>query len=73
MGGIFSKPKIPPMSRQVDQNQEAERRRLADEKRTKQQALQARMRARRKGGLRMLLSEERDNSAQGLGDTDTLG
>lgn len=73
MGGIFSKPKAPPMSPRIDENQEAERKRIAEEKRTKQRQLQARMRARRKGGLRMLLSEEREDAYQGLGSTDTLG
>lgn len=73
MGGFFSKPKIAAPSRRVDDNQEAERKRIAEEKRTKQRQLQARMRARRKGGLRMLLSEERENASQGLGSTDSLG
>lgn len=73
MSGFFSKPKIPAPSRRVDENQEAERRRIAEEKRKKQMALQARLKARRKGGLRMLLSEEREDAGLGLGDSDSLG
>tara|TARA_B100001093_G_C26458486_1_gene855378 strand:+ start:451 stop:672 length:222 start_codon:yes stop_codon:yes gene_type:complete len=73
MGSIFSKPKMPSAPRRVTQNQDSESARLKQEKIDKQRQLQARMRARRKGGLRMLLSQDRENAGLGLGESDTLG
>ena len=73
MSNLFSRPKPPPAPRRVTTNQDAETERLRQEKIDKQRRLQASMRARRKGGLRMLLSQEREDAGLGLGSSDTLG
>ena len=73
MAGLFSRPRMPSAPRRVTQNQDAEASRLRTEKISKQRQLQARMRIRRQGGLRMLLSEDRENAGLGIGNQDTLG
>ena len=71
MSNFFSKPKPPPRPDTSAQDRESAR--LRQEKIDKQRRLQASMRARRKGGLRMLLSQEREEAGLGLGSSDTLG
>ena len=71
MSNLFSRPK--PAPRPNTSAQDTESARLRQEKIDKQRRLQASMRARRKGGLRMLLSQEREDAGLGLGGSDTLG
>ena len=74
MGGVFSKPKPPPRPAPiVNTAVEDENRRLKAEKAEKNKQLQAKLRARRAGGQRMLLSEERENPSLGIMGTNTLG
>jgi hypothetical protein len=69
MGGIFSGPKPAPPDPSIAEAQRKQEERLAkqEERAAKREASQARAlsatdRARRVGGLRMLLSEERENA-----------
>ena len=73
MGGFFSKPKAPPPPPKVREDQADETARLRAEKAAKNRQIQARLRARRGGGMRLLLSQERENSSLGLGGNTTLG
>ena len=73
MGGFFSKPKAPAPPPRVREDQADETARLRAEKAEKNRQIQARLRARRGGGMRLLLSQERENSSLGLGGHTTLG
>lgn len=75
MGGVLSSPKPPAPDPSIAESQRKQEERLAkqEERAAKREASQARAlsatdRARRVGGLRMLLSEERENAQLGLSD-----
>jgi hypothetical protein len=75
MGGILSAPKPPAPDPSIAEAQRKQEERLAkqEERATKLEASRARSlsatdRARRVGGLRMLLSEDRENPQLGLSD-----
>ncbi len=69
MGGLFSKPKIPSPPKSIISNQNAESERIANEKKEKNRQIQGKLRARRTGGMRMLLAQDRENSQLGINDT----
>ena len=76
MGGILSAPKPPAPDPSIAEAQRKQEERLAkqEERATKREASQARAlsapsRARRVGGIRMLVSESRENPQLGLSDT----
>ena len=74
MGGVFSKPKPPPRPAPVVNTAvEDENKRLKAEKAEKNKQMQSKLRARRVGGQRMLLSEDRENPALGIMGGSTLG
>ncbi len=74
MGGVFSKPKPPPRPAPVvNTAAEDENKRLKAEKAEKNKQMQSKLRARRVGGQRMLLSEDRENPALGIMGGSTLG
>jgi hypothetical protein len=76
MGGVFSRPKPPPRPAPapvVNTAVEDENRRLKAEKAEKNKQMQSKLRARRAGGQRMLLSEERENPSLGIMGGTTLG
>jgi len=78
MGGILSKPKTPAPDPSIAESQQKQEEVLAKQeaRATQRQGEEARKtnasrRARRSGGLRLLMSQDRDNAQLGL--TDTLG
>ena len=74
MGGVFSRPKPAPRPAPVVNTAvEDENRRLKAEKAEKNKQMQSKLRARRAGGQRMLLSEERENPSLGIMGGSTLG
>jgi len=65
MGGIFSKPKAPAPDPSIKEAQDKQQARL-DRQETEQKAqIAARRRTRRTGGLRLLMSPERQDQAGG--------
>ena len=68
MGGIFSGPKPAPPDPSIAEAQRKQEERAAKREASQARALSATDRARRVGGLRMLLSEERENAQLGLSD-----
>ena len=84
MGGIFSRPKAPDtsaadklqkenMEKQQEINEKQEKR-LDQQEKDQQSRIAARLRARRTGGRRMLLSSARTNAATGIkGSSNYLG
>ena len=59
MGGIFSKPKAPKPDDSILKAQEKQEARLQQEESEQKTQIAARSRARRTGGLRLLMSPER--------------
>tara|TARA_R100000808_G_scaffold10709_1_gene28297 strand:- start:3165 stop:3404 length:240 start_codon:yes stop_codon:yes gene_type:complete len=75
MGGILSRPKPPPPPPIIQQSQDAQEKilakqeqREADREKDEMKRVQAKKRARRYGGMRLLLSQERDDPQLGLSD-----
>jgi len=66
MSGIFSTPKPPPPDPELEAAQKRQEARIEADERQQKAQLAARRRARQVGGMRMLLSEERENSRTGL-------
>lgn len=66
MSGIFSTPKPPPPDPELEAAQKRQEARIEADERQQKAQLAARRRARQVGGMRMLLSEERENARTGL-------
>ena len=75
MGGVFSKPKIPEPPKQVETDISAREKAADKAEADKKQQLARRIRARRTGGRRQLLSSARADSELGVpfGSTGSLG
>jgi len=73
MGGIFSKPKAPRPDNSILKAQEKQEARLAQEEKEQKSQISARLRARRTGGLRLLMSPARMNQEQTGGSSTKLG
>tara|TARA_R110000824_G_scaffold102941_2_gene244881 strand:- start:1489 stop:1728 length:240 start_codon:yes stop_codon:yes gene_type:complete len=76
MGGLFSSPKAPAPDPSIAAAQKAQQMRLdkqavdlASKEKQEMASLQARRRARRTGGLNLLLSEDREDAELGLKTT----
>jgi hypothetical protein len=78
MGGLFGGPSIPapPPPPEPDPaiaaNQKKQEERLTAQEKVQQDRIQATKRARQKGGMRLLFSQERENPALGI-TPETLG
>lgn len=75
MGGIISRPKAPKPAPSIQAAQDAQaeilakqEKREARRKEEEMRRVQAKKRARRYGGMRLLLSPERENAQLGLSD-----
>lgn len=66
MSGIFSTPKPPPPDPELEAAQKRQEARIEADERQQKAQIAARRRARQVGGMRMLLSEERENARTGL-------
>ena len=76
MGGVFSAPKAPapdPSIAEAQKRQEdalaRQEKRASEREASQARQVSSRQRARRFGGLRLLLSPERDSAQAGLSDT----
>lgn len=69
MGSLFSTPKAPAPDPELKKAQERQEARLEEQEAQKMRAISARQRARRTGGMRMLLSTERDVPQTGVKKT----
>lgn len=65
MGGIFSKPKAPRQDPSIQKAQEKQEQRLEQQETEEKLKIAARQRARRTGGLRLLMSPARMDEAPG--------
>lgn len=72
MGALFKTPKAPDTSKQ-EAIQEKQEERLKQKEADEQRKIAARLKARRTGGYRSLLSPDRQDAMRGLGTTLTGG
>ena len=63
MGGVFSKPKAPRPDPSIQKAQEKQEQRLAQQETEQKRQIAARSRARRTGGMRLLMSPARMDEA----------
>lgn len=73
MGGIFSKPKAPRPDPSIAAAQKKQEERLAQQETEQKRQIAARSRARRTGGLRLLMSPARMDQEQTGGSSTKLG
>ena len=66
MSALFKTPKMPGPDPEIAKAQARQEERLEAEERQKMRALSARTRARRRGGMRQLLSPERETPQVGI-------
>ncbi len=65
MASVFSRPKAPTPDPSIKEAQDKQEERLASQEREQKEQIAARKRVRRTGGLRLLMSPEREGGATG--------
>jgi len=69
MSGMFSTPKPPPPDPELEAAQKRQEARIEADERQQKAQIAARRRARQVGGMRMLLSPEREDARMGVRST----